>query len=140
MSRFLPEASLPSHQCLGQHPELPEHDRHFPIAGGIERERDLALAGLLDLHDVAIKGANEGAVFLEGLEGKDHVLDRDRLAVVVASGGAQAKGGGRKVRGMTDRFRDKPVIGLDSSSDDAISVSQIVPAAAANKPLSPAIT
>jgi len=28
------------------------------------------------------------------------------IAVVVASGGAQAKGDGRKVRGVNDRFRD----------------------------------
>ena len=95
---------------LGQYSELPEDRRHFPIAGGIESECDLALAALLNLHDVAIKGADEGVVFLVGLEGIDHVLDRDRLAVVVASGGAQAKGGGRKVRGMTDRFCDQPVM------------------------------
>ena len=54
MSRFLPDASLPSHQCL-QHSELPEDRRHFPIAGGIESERDLALAALLDPHDVVVK-------------------------------------------------------------------------------------
>ena len=95
----------------GQHPELPEDDRHFMIAGGVEREGDLALAALLHFLDVAIEGADEGIGFLECLEGKDHVLDRDRGAVVVARGRAQAKGDGLKVRGMTDRFGDQPVVG-----------------------------
>ena len=76
-----------------------------------ESESDVALAALLDPHDVAVKGADEGVVFLVGLEGIDHVLDRNRLAVVVASGGAQAKGGGGKVRGVTDRFHDQSVMG-----------------------------
>ena len=57
------------------------------------------------------KGADEGVEFLVDLEGIDHVLDRNRLAVVVAGAGAQAKGGVRKVRRMTDRFRYQPVIG-----------------------------
>ena len=102
-------ASFPP--VLGQDPELPEDHRHFPIAGGIERESDLALAALLNPRDVPVKGADIGVVFLVGLEGVDHVLDRNRLAVVVAGGGAQAKGGGRKVRGVTDRFRDQSVMG-----------------------------
>ena len=51
--------------------------------------------------DVAIEGADEGVGFLECLEGKDHVLDRDRGAVVMARGRAQAKGDGFEVRGMT---------------------------------------
>ena len=79
-------AALPP--VLGQHPQRPEDHRDFMVAGGVEREGDLALAGLLDLRDVAVEGADEGVVFLVGLEGEDHVLDRDRLAVVVAGGGA----------------------------------------------------
>ena len=55
---------------------------------------------------VAIKGADEAIVFPVGLEGIDHVVDRDRVAVVVPGGGAQAKRGGRKARGVTHRFRD----------------------------------
>src|SRR5262245_25926434 len=102
-------ASFPP--VLGQYSELSEDHWHFPIVGGTENESDLALAALLNSHDVAVKGADEGVVFLVGLEGIDHVLDRNRLAVMVAGGGAQAKGRGRKVRGMTDRFRDKPVMG-----------------------------
>ena len=95
---------------LGQYSELPEDHRHFPIADGIQSESDLALAALLDLHHVAVKGADEGVHFLVRLERIDHVLDRNGLAVVVASGGAQAKGGGRKIRRMTNRFRDQPVM------------------------------
>src|SRR5262245_5687447 len=95
---------------FGQYPELPEDRRHFSIAGGIESESDLAFAALINPHDVAIKGPDEGVVFLVSLEGIDHVIDRNRLAVVVASRGAQAKGGGCKVRRITDRFRDQPVM------------------------------
>jgi hypothetical protein len=95
----------------GQHPELPEDDRHFMIAGGAEPEGDFALAALLHFLHVAIEGADEGIGFLECLEGKDHVLDRDRGAVVVTRGRAQAKGDGCKVRGVTDLFGDQPVVG-----------------------------
>src|SRR5262245_28903252 len=96
---------------LGQYSELSEDYWHFPIVGGTESEGDLALSALLNSHDVAVKGADEGVGFLVCLEGIDHVLDRNRLTVMVAGGGAQAKGRGRKVRGMTDRFRDQPVMG-----------------------------
>ena len=102
-------ASFPP--MLGQYSELSEDHRHFPIAGGIESESDLALAALLDTHDVAVKCADEGVVSLVGLEGIDHVLERNRLAVVMPSFGAQAKRGRRKVRGVTDRFCDQPVMG-----------------------------
>src|SRR5262249_28269112 len=85
---------------LGQNFELPEDHRHFPIAGGVETESDLALAAVLNPYDIAEKGADEGVVCLVGIEGIDHVFDRNRLAVVVASPGAQAKGGRREIRGM----------------------------------------
>src|SRR5262245_66284587 len=47
---------------LGKDSELPEDHRHFLIAGRTHGESDLALAALLDPHDVAVEGADEGVV------------------------------------------------------------------------------
>src|SRR5262249_40943879 len=51
------------------------------------------------------------AVLLERLHGEDHVLDRHRLAVMMARVGAQAEGRRAKVARMGDRFGNEPVVG-----------------------------
>ena len=91
--------------------ELAQDERHFAIARPVEDEGDLALSGLLHLGDVAVIGRQSGAVLLERLHREDHVTDRDRFAVVVARGGAQAERGVAEIARMRHRFRDQPVFG-----------------------------
>ena len=110
---------------LGQHVELTQDQRHFAVARRVENEGDLALAGLLDLDDVPVVGARMRVVLLEHLEREDHVLDRHRLAVVVARAGAQSEGRRGKIGRMTYRFCDQAVLGRTSSSADTSKVSEI---------------
>ena len=111
MSRFLPGGVGSFPPMLGQHVELTQDHRHFPVARRVEDEGDLALAGLLHLDDVPVVGCAERVVLLEHFQRIDHVLDRHRLAVVVASAGAQSEGRRGKIGRMADRFCDKPVLG-----------------------------
>ena len=55
---------------LGQHVELADDQRHLAVSRSVEGEGDLALAGLLDLRDVAIVGRYHRAVLLERLHAR----------------------------------------------------------------------
>src|SRR5262249_11243165 len=97
LERSRTDVAFPA-RCIGspppmlrQHVELPDDERQLAISGAVENERDLALAGLLDLDDVTIVSGMARAVFLEGLHGENDIFDRDRLAVVVTRIGAQTK-------------------------------------------------
>ena len=128
--------SLPP--MLRQHAELTQDHRHFTVTRRIEDEGDLALAGLLDLHDVAIVGRLHRAVLLDHFHREDHVLDRDRLAIVVARVGAQAERRRREVGRMADRFGDQPILGRHFvERSDTIKVSEIIPAPTATDPFKP---
>ena len=75
---------------LGQDRHLAGDQRQLPVHLAVEGELDLAVADLLGLDDVGVVGAVERvALGLEGLEGPDHVLDRDRRAVLPARLGPQ---------------------------------------------------
>jgi hypothetical protein len=77
---------------LRQHVELADDLRQFAISGLIEREGDVALAGLLGLGDMPVIGGRLRVVLLERLEREDHVFDRDRLAVMPFGACAQTIG------------------------------------------------
>ena len=69
------------------------------------------VAGLLGLHHTAIIAVPEGVQLLQRVEAPDHVLDRDRLAVVPLRLRVQAKARRGKVGGIADRFGDERVLG-----------------------------
>jgi len=50
---------------LGQHVELTQDNRHLPVSRA-SNTKDLALAGLLHFHHVAVIGRRHGAVLLKG--------------------------------------------------------------------------
>ena len=111
MSRLRPCASLPSHQCLGKHDHLAGDTRQFAIAGPVERELDLALAGLLALDDVTVIPVEHRAVLLQRIEREDNILRRHRLAVVPACGRVQTIDGPGKIVGIGDGIGEQPVSG-----------------------------
>jgi len=78
--------------CFGQDDEFADDLRQLVVAGTIEGEGDLAIAGLLDFDGVPVICGIVGAVFLEHREGKNHVLGRHRRAVVPLRFGAQPVG------------------------------------------------
>ena len=94
---------------LGQDVELADDLRQLAVAGTIEREGDLAIAGFFHLDDVAIIGGELRTVFLERIEGEDHVIRRDRLAVVPFRFRAQPIGGRGEVVRIAHRLGDEPV-------------------------------
>ncbi len=54
MSRFVPDASVPGHQCFGSTGKIAEDVRQLAIARLVEGEGHLALAGLLRPDDIGI--------------------------------------------------------------------------------------
>ena len=96
---------------LRQHVELTQDQRHFTIARGIEDEGDFALPSLFHFRDMPIIGRHHRVVLLERLHGEDHILDRHRLAVVMARVGAQTVRRRAKIARMSDRFGNEPVVG-----------------------------
>ncbi len=78
---------------LGQDQNLADDLRQLAIARRIEREDDVAFAGLFRLDDVAVIGGELRVVFLERVEREDGVFGRYRLAVVPFRFGAQPIGG-----------------------------------------------
>ncbi len=96
---------------LGQDRQLADDLRQLAIAGAVEVEGDLALAGLLGLLHVAEIGGVERGVLGEALERPDHIFRRHRLAVLPARDGAQAVGDRRAVGRIGDGFRQQTVVG-----------------------------
>ena len=62
--------------------KLADDLRQLAIARRIENEGHLALARLFRLGDVTVIGGKLRAVFLQRLERKNHIVGRDRLAVM----------------------------------------------------------
>ena len=81
---------MPSHQCSGS--ELADDERQLAIAGHVEGEGHVTLPGLLRLGDMTVVGGVAWTVSLERIEGEDHVLGRDRLAILPFRLGAQPIG------------------------------------------------
>ena len=96
---------------LGQDVKLADDLRQLAIAGRVEGEGDLAVAGFFNLDDVAVIGGELRTVFFEGIEGKDHVFGRDRLAVVPFRLSTQPIGGRGKIVRITDGFGEQTIFG-----------------------------
>ena len=94
---------------LRQDRELPHDLRQFAIAGGIERECDLALARRFGFDDMAIISGELRIVGLERREGENHVIGRDRLPVVPFRFRMQTIRDGREIGRMRQRFGKQPV-------------------------------
>ena len=126
---------------LGQHIELPDNQRHLAISGAVEDERDFALARLLDLGDMAVIGANGRAVFLERLHREDHVLDSNRLAIMMMRALPRRRNvADEKSSGWLTASAISPYSLDTSSSDETSKVSEISPAPMASDPFTPATT
>jgi hypothetical protein len=91
--------------------ELAHDLRQFAVAGSVEREGDLALAGLLGLGHVAVVGRQLRVILLERVEREDDVVRRDRLAVVPARLGTQAIGHRGEVSRVADGVGEQAVFG-----------------------------
>ncbi len=96
---------------LWKHGKLPENQRQLAILTWTEAEFDGSLADLLHALDVRVVQAVHRRTFLgQRVEGPDHVLDGDRLAVVPTRLFAQREGDPRAVFRRLDRLRDQPVV------------------------------
>ena len=113
MSRCLPLASVPSHQCWGRTDELAEDLGQLAVAGLVEGEGDLAGRGLLGARDVGVVLREVGVELLGLVEGPDHVLGGDRLAVVPLGVGVHPEGRRRDVVGVAHRLGEEAVVGED---------------------------
>jgi len=96
---------------LGQHRQVADDGRQLAIALDREVEGHLALAGPLGPGHVLVIEGVVGGDLLDGLEGEDDVLGRDRPAVVEAGAGAQADRGRAEVGRIGHPFGDKAVGG-----------------------------
>ena len=103
-------------QMARQHRHQAHDQRHLAVAARIEGELDLAVAGLLHLRHLLIVGAVVRApVIAQQLEGEDHVVDGDRLAV------------GEFRLGVERELDEAPVVRrLDAFGDQAIEAERLV--------------
>jgi hypothetical protein len=124
----------------GQHLELTDNERHLAVARSIEDEGDFALPGLLHSGDVSIIDGVAGAVLLEGLHGKDHVVDSNRLAVVMTRAGAQTECCRRKVVRVADGLGEQAIIGGHFVERRRQQGSQMTLAPIASEPFTPPTT
>ena len=83
---------------LRQDEKFADDLRQFAVARTVEGECDLAIAGFLDLDDMAIIGGELRTVFLLGLKGENHVVGRDRLPSCHFASAAQPVSTRRKSR------------------------------------------
>ena len=89
--------------------ELADNLRQFATASPVEREGDFTVAGLFCLDDVTITCAGLRTYFLECIEGENHVVRRDRLAVLPFCFRAKSKGDRRDILRKAHGFGEKPV-------------------------------
>src|SRR5262249_13005843 len=109
--RSLEIASLPI--VFRKYGELTHDRRQLPVAAGGEREFYLSLTDLFGLRHVGIVGPEErSALLLQDVQREDHVIDRDRLAIVPSRSLAQVESDPRLVRCDFDRFSDEAVFGF----------------------------
>ena len=81
------------------------------MAGAVEGEGDLAVAGFFRLHHLVVIGHRLRIRFLERGERENDVVGRDRRAVVPFCFGPQPKGNGRKIARIAQRFGQEAVSG-----------------------------
>src|SRR5262249_30124678 len=67
---------------FGKHAQLADNLRQLAVAGSVEGEGDLVVAGLLGFADMPVIGGLLRAIFLESIERKNYVGRRDRSAVM----------------------------------------------------------
>jgi sulfite reductase (NADPH) flavoprotein alpha-component len=96
---------------LGQHIELTDNLRQLAVAGSVESEFDIAVAGLFRLHDMPVISAERGVVLFECVEREDDVFRRHGLAVMPARIGAQSISNPGVVVGGAHGFSQQAVLG-----------------------------
>ncbi len=98
-------------EMLGQYRDLPDDLRQLAVGLDVECEGDLVLAGLLCLYDVLVVEGVLRMRLLLGLQAEDHILGRDRRAVMPTRLGAQPERHGGIVVGVGNPLRDLAVFG-----------------------------
>ncbi len=96
-------------EMLGQDRQLADDHRQLAVALDVEDERDLIVAGLLGLGHVLVVEGEVRRRLLDGVEREDHVLGRDRLAVMEARLRTQLEGRGAEVVGKGDPFGEQAI-------------------------------
>ncbi len=107
-SRFLPFFRPP---VLGQHRQVGQDERQFPVAGLVEGERDLALVVGHRARHVAEILRVLRRMFLQLFQRPHHVVRRDRYPVVPAGVLVQPVGGGGIVVGIGEVLGNQRVGG-----------------------------
>ena len=98
---------------FGKNRELPDDLRQGAMAGAVEGERDLAIAGFFRLHHLVVIGHRLRIRFLERGERENDVVGRDRRAVMPFCFRPQPKRHGRKIVRIAQRFGQEAVSGRD---------------------------
>ena len=109
MLRLRPSLSEPSHQCFGMTVSCPMMMRKFVTSRSVEDEGHIVVAGFFRLHDMAIIGGGLRADFLVRVEGKNHVIRCDGLAVLPFRFGTKSKGHRRQILREAHGFGEQPV-------------------------------
>ena len=109
MLRFLPFLSVPSHQSLGRIVSSPTICGSSRLPGPSKVKVISRSPVFSDLDDVPVIGGELRAVFLRSVERENHVVRRDRTAVMPFRFARAADRGRGKIVRIAHRFGDEPI-------------------------------